>query len=265
MKRQQRRETPSTVQNNHQAGLVQQLIRVFGLTANEARIYETMLRGESFTAREISEAVGVHRTRVYDNLRRLENKKLIAQMDSEPLRFSVLLPMESLVYRTQVLAEEHEQRIAEAESLGRLLTSLRASNTRTLKESGARIVQLDDVVSAIRDILRWTKERVWVCKRTAGGVVDWFALGNELERLVALGVDIRFLSDRPIRTHFQSRSSQDIEFSFAIIDEKLVTFSASESGQALDTMMIVSDRGYVRFLANTFTQWWTIANEMAQE
>ncbi|MFQ5832263.1 MAG: TrmB family transcriptional regulator [Candidatus Thorarchaeota archaeon] len=260
MKRQRRQETPSTVQNDHQADLMQQLMRVFGLTVNDARIYQAMLKGESFTAREISEAVGVHRTRVYDNLRRLENKKLIAQIDSEPLRFSVLLPMESLAHRTQILAEEFDQRIAEAESLGRLLTSLRVSNTRISKESETRIVQIDEVVSVIRDVLQSTKERVWVCKRTAGGVVDWFALATELEELLALGVDIRFLSDRPIRTRFQSRSSQAIEFSFAIIDDKLMTFSSS--GQTLDTMMIVSDQGYVRFLANTFMQWWTTAKEI---
>ncbi len=260
MKRQPRRETPSTIQSDHQADLIRQLIRVFGLTVNDARIYEAMLKGESFTAREVSEAVGVHRTRIYDNLRRLENKKLIAQTDSEPLRFSVLPPMESLAHRTQILTEELDQRIAEAKSLGGILTALRTSNTRISKESETRIVQLDKVVTAIRDLLQDTKERVWVCKRTAGGVVDWFALASELEELLALGVDIRFLSDRPIRTHFQSRSSQAIEFSFAIIDDKLITFSSP--GLTLDTMMIVSDQGYVRFLANTFMQWWTVANEI---
>lgn len=257
MKQQQRRETPSTVQNDRQADLIQQLIKVFGLTANDARIYETLLKGESFTAREISRAVEVHRTRVYDNLRRLEIKKLIAQIDSEPLRFSALLPMESLAYREQILTEEHERRIAEVENLGRLLTSLKAYNTRISKESATRIVQLDDVVSAIRDVLQLTKERVWVCKRTAGGVVDWFALAGELEELLALGVDIRFLTDHPIRTHFQTRISQAIEFSFAIVDNKALIFSTSESGQTLDTMMIVSDQGYVGFLAKTFIQWWT--------
>ncbi len=262
MKRQPTRETHSTLKSNHQADLIRQLIRVFGLTINDARIYETMLKGESFTAREVSEAVGVHRTRVYDNLRRLENKKLIAQIDSEPLRYSVLLPLESLAFRTQTLTEELDQRIAEAESLGRLLTFLRASNTRTINASGTRTYQLDDIVSAIRDVLQGTEERVWLCKRTAGGLVDWFALASQLDELLDLGVDIRFLSNRPIRTHFQSRSSKAIEFSFAVIDDKAIIFSASESDQTLDTMMTTSDQGYVRFLARTFMQWWTTASEL---
>ena len=58
----------------------QELLQSLGLSKNEAKIYETLLRQGEVGVGVISEKSGVHRRNVYDSLNRLMEKGLVFEI-----------------------------------------------------------------------------------------------------------------------------------------------------------------------------------------
>ena len=59
----------------------QELLQSLGLSKNEAKIYETLLRQGEVGVGVISEKSGVHRRNVYDSLNRLMEKGLVFEIE----------------------------------------------------------------------------------------------------------------------------------------------------------------------------------------
>ncbi|MHA1934217.1 MAG: TrmB family transcriptional regulator [Candidatus Thorarchaeota archaeon] len=234
--------------------MARELVRVLSITQNEARIYLALLKEEMYTANQLSQATGIHRSRIYDNLRSLESKKLVVRRGSEPLLFSAA-PLDGAIdHRLNEMATEYKRGIHETKTLGRELELIKGRREKLPSTSGTYLIQLIDIVDELSNLLTTTKSRMWVCKRTAGGVVDWFALRDQLEQLNLKGVDIRFLSDLPVDFGYVSKIHPNVNLSFVIIDSVIVTFLSLESEYA--RVLITEDTNYISIFEKVFLGWW---------
>ena len=236
--------------------MTRELVRVLSITQNEARIYLALLKEEMYTVNQLSKVTRIHRSRIYDNLRGLESKKLVVRRGSEPLRFSAA-PLDAAIdHRLNEMASEYKRGIHETKALGRELDFIRGRHEKLPTTSGTYLIQLEDIVDELSNLLATTKSRMWVCKRTAGGVVNWFALRDQLEQLHLKGVDIRFLSDLPVDFGYVSKIRPNVSLSFVIIDSVIVTFLSIESESEYARVLITKDRNYISIFEKVFLGWW---------
>ncbi|MFW9848938.1 MAG: TrmB family transcriptional regulator [Candidatus Thorarchaeota archaeon] len=232
------------------------LCSVFNLTQNEARLYISMLQNEFYTASELSELSGIHRSRIYDNLKGLEAKKLVQSTDQNPLRFKLIPPKEAVAHISNALISEHKSQLREISELG-ILLDIEIQKRSEMSVHRPQILPLENAILELRDLLRSTKRRVWVTKRTSGGLVDWFSLRAELGKLLSEGIDIRFLSDRPIGFPFDLRVRESVSVSFAIIDDTTVSFLIPSDADNDGQLFITRNKEYLRFYEDTFLRWWS--------
>jgi sugar-specific transcriptional regulator TrmB len=232
------------------------LSRLLGLTQNEARIYCAMFEGISFSPVELSHLTSIHRSRIYDNLRGLEAKKLIEQTSFDPLRYCVVPPKVAMALICEALEDEYKTHIQEILALGQKLDAIHMNRSTHKTSSEIRTCGLDESISTLSELLETAKERVWVSKHTSGGIVDWFVLRTHLNRLLQLGVDIRFLSDRSVRVGYNTRILQKVSLSYALIDKVSVTFFLSKSSEDEGSLMISTNPDYVDFLEDIFLADW---------
>ena len=238
------------------AQLQSNLVRVLSLTQNEARLYCAMFKGDSFTATELSHATDIHRSRIYDNLRGLEAKKLVEQTNMDPLRFRAVQPKNAVKIIIESIEAEHRTRIQEVMALGIKLDAIYMNITKQEPTSGIRTIALADSISELSRILESARERVWVSKHTSGGIVDWFVLRTHLNQLLQSNVDVRFLTDRSVRAGYNTRILSKISLSYAIIDSFSITFFISTNAENEGQMMVSSNPDYVGFLEQVFLDDW---------
>ncbi len=250
----QRNQFPKTDGDYSEDGIEAELTRVLGLTSNESRIYLVMLKGGKFTANQLSRITGIHRTRIYDNLRGLENKRFIACFGSEPRLYKLVPIRDTVDFTMESLKSEYNRKKEEIQAICPLLEHYEQRNDIHLDPT--YIVSLEHILDEISHHLDKAKNRVWVCKRTAGGLIDWYMLKEKLDRLQEEGADIRFLSNRPTHIGYPSRLLDSIGLSYAIIDSTVISFFFSESSEGAGKAMVTSNGGFVEFLSSSFLLWW---------
>ncbi|MFW9803484.1 MAG: TrmB family transcriptional regulator [Candidatus Thorarchaeota archaeon] len=233
-----------------------ELMSTLDLTQNEARIFLVLLKGESFTASQLSALTRIHRTRVYDTLKSLMSKELIMEVSKDPLIVAAQSPKKIVHHYLETLRSNFEDSIQAVMSLGH---SLEEYGNRSILQSNSMdtsLVQLDDGLTIMRSLLAIAQRRVWVCKRTTGGIFDWFKLKSELRRLADKGIDIKFLSDHTMEIGFEVQVHTDIPLSFAIVDSYGISFVNLESSDKEPYAFVTKDREYVDFHMKLFQDLW---------
>jgi sugar-specific transcriptional regulator TrmB len=237
--------------------LESEICRSLGLTPNEARLFVVLLKSRSLTAAHLSAMSGIHRTRVYDNLRGLESKHFIRSIEGEPMQFEAL-PVNSIIdYSLDLVEQRFEHQRDEILRLGLELQD--QEYQRSVDVEPAFIIPISNAIEELKCLLEKARARVWVCKRTAGGVIDWFLLKDQLNRLTSAGLDIRFLADSPVKLMYPTRSLESINLSFALVDHTALSFFIDASADNKGRVMVTNDTGYVEFLSSTFNKWWDLA------
>ncbi|MFW9887569.1 MAG: TrmB family transcriptional regulator [Candidatus Thorarchaeota archaeon] len=236
--------------------LKDELMSTLDLTQNEARIFLVLLKGESFTASQLSALTRIHRTRVYDTLKGLMNKEIVAEVSKDPLIVAARSPKGIVRDYLEILRSNFEDRIQAVMFLGHTLEEYSNRNIEHRNSMDTSLVQLDDSLTIIRSLLAIAQERVWVCKRTTGGIFDWFKLKSELRRLAERGIDIKFLSDHPMEIGFEVKERIDIPLSFAIVDSFGISFVNLESSERGPYAFVTKDKEYVEFYARLFQELW---------
>lgn len=247
----------SSADTQSDSELESETCRSLGLTPNESRLFMVLLRGRSLTATQLSTMTGIHRTRVYDNLHGLESKHFIKSIEGEPMQFEALPARSIIEHSLDLLEERFERQRDEIIRLGMALQE--REYQRSSNAVPAYVVPINNAIEELKCLLDKARTRVWVCKRTAGGVIDWFLLKEQLDRLTSCGLDIRFLADAPVRLMYPTRCLESINLSFAIVDHTALSFFIDASADNKGRVMVTNDTGYVEFLSSTFDKWWDLA------
>ncbi len=239
--------------------ITREISRAFSLTMNEARVYVVLLKSRSLTASQISAISGVHRSRVYDNLKSLRGRKLIQEFNDEPKRYCAIPIQESLNHILAELENEYFSKVGQVKALCSRLIRVFDESSPDLEST--YIIDHDRILDELHRLLKTVNTRVWVCKRTAGGLLDWYLLRDDLIQLLARTVDIRFLGTEQVKIGLPARLNPEVRFSFAILDSIAITFLLKPNNDEQTKAVVSQHEDYVKFLADYFIDQWNNAEE----
>lgn len=201
-------------------------LRSLGLTANEAKVYLTLLGRPEFKAAEVAEQASVPRAKVYEALSSLENKGLCFQVPGNVALYSAIAPDEALPALQRRQEEEQAQQLRKKRELvSELVMDLNPLHESGRSENGSlryidvltergRITQVanDLLASAKQQILIFEKEPFAQDPATLGsyekaaaarGVeVRCIVEAEQLQRAYDLwqaGIDVRFVPELPMK------------------------------------------------------------------
>jgi sugar-specific transcriptional regulator TrmB len=246
----------SQIHEDESEALHHDLVHILGLTPNEARAYVHLLGQSAITPSALSHITGIHRSRIYDNLKGLETKGLISKANDNPLRYEAISPEIAVAGIVELLNKSHTQRVYQISALSLTLQSLHDRTQSRPERPTTKLLSIKEVVSELSKLLEEAKVRVWVAKRALGGVVDWYILRGQLDRLISSNTDIRFISDTAFPLPYETRLLPEVPLSFALVDDVVMTFlfsSPSEPGQAI----LSRNKQYVEFFVQVFSELWS--------
>ena len=163
---------------NHRAGLVEALCAL-DFTTYEARTYTGLLEVSSQTAYGLAKLTGVPQPKIYEVLRRLEARKAVVLVDSDPQRFSATPPGELLLR----LRADFEARMESAD----MAVAVALSENGTLTETPEVMTGLAGRVSVVenaRKLIAGAQEKVYM----SGWIPELADLAPELKQGSSKGV-----------------------------------------------------------------------------
>ncbi|HHY61576.1 MAG: helix-turn-helix domain-containing protein [Bacillota bacterium] len=155
------------------AGLVETL-QDMGLSLNEAKAYQALLRYGAANGYEVSKRSGITRSVVYGVLDRLLEKGFVLQVDSDPVMYAPLPP-------SQLLKEYRELYDRNLDNLERSLKQMESGVSEESYILG--VAGYEDTIRKARELIRGTKHEVVV---SAWGS-DCVPLKEELEAAEGAG------------------------------------------------------------------------------
>lgn len=135
----------------------ERIIKNFGLTKNEAKIYLTLLREGSSLAGEITEKTGIHRRNVYDTIERLIEKGLVSYVtvDNKKL-FNPANPERFL----EIIDEQKETLEKKKKDFKKILPELKFLRKEKKKHDVRFFKGAQGLKTVYEDILRTKKDYV---------------------------------------------------------------------------------------------------------
>ncbi len=138
--------------------IIDDLIRL-GLTLNEARAYKTLVQLGNSTAREIAEASGIPRSKVYETVNLLEKRGIIQRViGREPATFKALSPQTTIQFLRKKMEASSEAALAALETL--------ANERESVEEEFVWTTQGDEQINlGIMSALEGAKKTIFIATR----------------------------------------------------------------------------------------------------
>ena len=155
----------------------------FGLTRQEACIYQCILEEGKVTGYEVAKQTGISRSNAYNALANMQEKGAVYLLEEGTARKYVPVPLEEFC----------KNRIRRLEEAKKWL-SLRAPKEREEAEGYITIEGGKNILNKIRNLLEEVEERVYIsCTRNY-----LLLMVRELEALQAAGKKVVIITDRPV-------------------------------------------------------------------
>ncbi|KYH40631.1 MAG: hypothetical protein AYL32_010590 [Candidatus Bathyarchaeota archaeon B26-2] len=159
------------------------------LSEYEAKVYVALVREGPSTASELSKASKVPRTKIYQTLRKLIEKGLVAEMPSEPKIFTATSP--SAAFGPHI--ESFEEQARDFYSMVNFLENAyeKASTTAKTRRDDLWVIHgKPNIMKAIRDLFLRAERTAYILT-TENGLIQIFKDCNKtFDRLVENRVDV---------------------------------------------------------------------------
>ncbi len=109
-------EVLSTAFECEGTSLVSEILGDLGLSPSENAVFTTLLRLGSRQASVISRHTGIHRTRIYDVVDRLQSRKFVHQHEREGVKYFSAVSLDELMFQIsqrETTLAEHRRRLSE--------------------------------------------------------------------------------------------------------------------------------------------------------
>ncbi|MFH0977680.1 MAG: helix-turn-helix domain-containing protein [Candidatus Woesearchaeota archaeon] len=135
-----------------------ELLRRFGLTDNEIKVYKTLLAYGSSLAGEITTKTGIHRRNVYDSIERLIKKGLVGYVTKSNKKFfQATNPRHFLA----LIEKEHEDLRCREEELKKILPSLLLTQRTTKEKQRVTVFEgRNGLITVLNDILKTNRPNI---------------------------------------------------------------------------------------------------------
>ena len=257
------------------------LLTELGLTVNEARVYQALLRSDSPTAAEAAASAGVPRPKVYEALQALEGRGFSKSIGGRVRRFVAVDPESALSgwlsHREHERAEASEGDQIRAETLGRLLPAPAAEAGRQVGDFIEAISgqvptteALDDLVSRATQTLNIMLQPPFVQPRPRWNVMEVEALerGVQVRAIYTPQAleDVRRFEDI-LRHGGQARTLAQLPMKLMVRDHEEALISLRDAGTGAQSITTVAVRhpDLVAPLTTLFEQQWKKARALPRE
>lgn len=261
------RMLPYMIDDIHIQKLVTDLT-MFGLTANQAKLYLHLLQNKASGAKEIAKALNIHRVDVYRRLRELEELGIVEVYLDFPKKFAAINPkttLESLIRRAQSKVKVLEE--ARAYLQKRLEY---VENASQMQNNFANIVNRDSYYKFSRGSTQYFSEIARLIKSAKKEILK-ISSANGLRRAVAMGLHKHYLKayKRGVKVRLitaivpeniryarmfakitELRHIDDVHFRFTIADRSIVLLSAKYDDKVI--LPASGSDNYFLFIDPTF-------------
>jgi len=227
--------------------IIEDALLKFGLSRNEIRVYIYLARSGVRKAREISDALSLHRTETYRILRDLEKRGIVSSVLEKPLKF-MATPFEETI---DTLIKAKKLRIQQLERRKKSLIDIWFSIPQQKVEPENReVFQIlegeEQIILKANEILENTKEEIYVLAPDLD-LLRLYHSGftDKLEKFSRKNVKVRLLTNHSPKSRFVADKMKltDVKYvlssaeelpSFIISDQEQLLFSIKNSNDAQD-------------------------------
>jgi len=227
--------------------IIEDALLKFGLSRNEIRVYIYLARSGVRKAREISDALSLHRTETYRILRDLEKRGIVSSVLEKPLKF-MATPFEETI---DTLIKAKKLRIQQLERRKKSLIDIWFSIPQQKVEPENReVFQIlegeEQIILKANEILENTKEEIYVLAPDLD-LLRLYHSGftDKLEKFSRKNVKVRLLTNHSPKSRFIADKMKltDVKYvlssaeelpSFIISDQEQLLFSIKNSNDAQD-------------------------------
>ncbi len=260
---------------------VMDALKSIGLNLYERKLWVALLSRGVSSAGELSEIAKIPRSRAYDVLESLAEKGFVIIQNAKPLRYVAVEPKEALERAKKRILQQAQEM---ASKLDALKNSEVVKELERLYKEGIRVVEPGDLTGSIkgRHILYQQLEMLF---KNARKYISIFAPpemikelheahGTLLKKLASKGVDIRFLTHKPLETEFLEKlrkigevrkinASKDRLGRFCLIDGKhiIVTLTDHKAHPLQDTALWAGSEHAATTLEHMFNSLWEKAEK----
>jgi len=230
--------------------IIEDALLKFGLSRNEIRVYIYLARSGVRKAREISDALSLHRTETYRILRDLEKRGIVSSVLEKPLKF-MATPFEETI---DTLIKAKKLRIQQLERRKKSLIDIWFSIPQQKVEPENReVFQIlegeEQIILKANEILENTKKEIYVLAPDLD-LLRLYHSGftDKLEKFSRKNVKVRLLTNHSPKSRFIADKMKltDVKYvlssaeelpSFIISDQEQLLFSIKNSNDAQDPGM----------------------------
>jgi len=255
----------------HDAELIAEIKRKFGLNLYEAKVWLALLSKGLSTAGEISDIANVPRSRTYDILESLKKKGFIKTNEGKPIKY-VAIPPRDVISGVKKYAEEEKKQVIE--QLSRIEIDGVVATLKNLYAQGAESIAPPEESGAVRghhnmrdhlDIMLKSARESIVILTTEQGLYNLYS--DHLEALKIArrkGVNIKIAAPvtinnveaaRQIIEIAHLRHVKDIQARIYVVDNEEVMFMVvpeEEVHPAYDTGIWLRSQFFGKALADLF-------------
>ena len=217
----------------------------FGLLRNEIRVYIYLARSGMRKAREISDALSLHRTETYKVLRGLEKRGLVSSVLEKPLKF-MATPFEETI---DTLIKAKKLKIQKLErkkkSLLDIWFSIPQQNVEPRNKEVFQVLEGEEqILLKANEILENTKEEIYVVAPDLD-LLRLYHSGftDKLEKFSRKNVKVKLLTNYSPKSRFIADKMKLTDVKYLFSDaEDLPSFIISDRGQLLFSIKNGNDR-----------------------
>jgi len=215
--------------------IIEDALLKFDLSRNEIRVYIYLARSGMRRAREISDALSLHRTETYRILRDLEKRGMISSVLEKPLKF-MATPFEetldSLIKAKKLKIQLLERK---KKNLIDIWFSIPQSKVEPQNKEVFQILEGEEqVILKANEILEKTKEEIYILAPDLE-LLRLYHSGftDKLEKSSRRNVKVRLLTNHSPKSHFIAEKMKLTDVKYLFSNEDLPSFIISDQEQLL--------------------------------
>jgi len=225
--------------------IIEDALLKFGLSRNEIRVYVYLARSGIRKAREISDALSLHRTETYRIIRDLEKRGLISSVLEKPLKF-MATPFDETI---DTLIKAKKLKIQQLERKKKSLIDIWFSiPQQKVEPQNKEVFQMlegeEQILLKANEILENTKEEIYVLASDLD-LLRLYHSGftDKLEKFSKNNVKVKLLTNYSPKSRFIADKMKltDVKYLFSDV-EGLPSFIISDKEQLLFSIKNGNDR-----------------------
>jgi sugar-specific transcriptional regulator TrmB len=240
-----------------------EILKLFGFSEYEIRVYTVLLFNQKAGANEISKETGIPQTKVYQIIKKLADRGFIAILPGHPIRFEVVPPKNAF---SSVIEELEDKRKKLMEAIQSLQENYELSKTK--EEEVVSFLDWNSFGKKIEELNKKAEKEIDIFSRFKYPKGAWF---ESLEKTIKRGIKIKVVGvvndkSKELAAFSYKKIGCEVRklpityestLSFGIFDLSSVNLTIeSEKDPTNFICLLLENKGIVRVFKSFFDSMW---------